>query len=223
MEVLCNNLPKRELAALQLERQGSQWNIRQDLEDAVICYLKHLISLLDLSEDIHKPKEIIAAFGSLKGQLGNHWRALTAAFLLSFPSRLVWNRCPISNDIVTVLNDISSRFFPPHVISSIEDAALLFDFPYPKSKRDMLNSFTPACGLPLWLKSPWENLDFFISVGDIRHDLCYLHDYKRLYDICAHGGGGMDVNDSNMTSMESDSDDDDAPMMSINAIEPLRG
>ncbi|KAF9043262.1 hypothetical protein BJ165DRAFT_1545525 [Panaeolus papilionaceus] len=191
IEELRDDLPEQEWAALQLGRWGSECDIHRDLEDAVIFYFKQIVSLLDPSEDIHKPKEIIAAFDSLKGQLGEHWRALTAAYLLSFRSHLVWNRCPISNGIVTVLNDISSRFFPPHVISSIEDAALPFDFPCPQSKRDMLNSFTSTCSFPRWFKSPWDYLKHPFFMSDIQIHLCYLDDYKRIYDICAHGGGGM--------------------------------
>ncbi|KAF9043278.1 hypothetical protein BJ165DRAFT_1612377, partial [Panaeolus papilionaceus] len=141
IDALRDDMPEQEWAALQLERWDSEWDIGREFEDAVIFHLKHIVSLLDPSEDIHKPKEIIAAFDSLKGQLGEHWRALTAAYLLIGPSHLVWYRCPVSNGIVAVLDDISNRFFPPHVISSIEDAALPFDFPYPQSKRDMLNSF----------------------------------------------------------------------------------
>ncbi|KAF9043293.1 hypothetical protein BJ165DRAFT_235028 [Panaeolus papilionaceus] len=209
------DLPKQDLEALQIDKR--EWDICPELEDAVIFYLKHLVSLLDPSEDIHKPQETMVAFDGLKRKLGEHWRALTAAYLLSGPSRLVWCFCPISDDIIAALDVISNRFFPPHVISSIEDAAFPFDFPYPQSKRDMFHSLTSGCGLPRWLKCPWSSHYLGVSHDDILSELCYLHDYKRLYSSREHSGGGMGDNDSNTTHMDGDWHDNHKLMMSTPA------
>ncbi|KAF9043150.1 hypothetical protein BJ165DRAFT_226300 [Panaeolus papilionaceus] len=177
MDVLDKYLPASEKETLQIEKlqrdAAFEW---KTLALAVAVFsIKHLISMLE--------NEAVSEHVKEKG--GDNWRAITAAFLLEDISHFIWQYCPISADIVLALEEISQKFFPPHVVSTMEDTTFPFDFPHPESEsqKELLRSFSSPCVLPRWFFLPPDFLHQ-TGVGMIRLNLGCLHDYIRLSIIC---------------------------------------
>ncbi|KAF9043147.1 hypothetical protein BJ165DRAFT_226436 [Panaeolus papilionaceus] len=177
MQVLDRHLPASEKQTLQIEKLQqdalSEWKA---LVPAVAVFLiKHLISMLENEAMSDHVKE--------KG--GDNWRAFTAAVLLHDIGTFIWRNCPISAEIVSALEEISQKFFPPHVVSTMEDTTFPFDFPRPefKSRKELLHSFSSPCALPRWFFTPPNLLRVYGGLTS-RTSLGYLHDYVRLSIIC---------------------------------------
>ncbi|KAF9043077.1 hypothetical protein BJ165DRAFT_1390688, partial [Panaeolus papilionaceus] len=122
MHVLEKYLPASEREVLQIDtlQQNalSEW---RTLAPAVAVFeIKHLVSMLETDSEI--------ASDYVKETAGINWRAITACVLLRKIGHFIWKHCPISTDIVSALEEISQKFFPSHLVSTMEDTTFLFDF-----------------------------------------------------------------------------------------------
>ncbi|KAF9032771.1 hypothetical protein BJ165DRAFT_767713 [Panaeolus papilionaceus] len=123
----------------------------------------------------------------LKRTGGKNWRAITAAVLLKDLGDFIWLSCPLSADIVSALEEISQRIFPPRVVSTMEGETFPFDFPYPESGslKVLLRSFSreySPCTLPRWFSIP----PFFFPAfypQTFRTHLGLLHNYIRFTTV----------------------------------------
>ncbi|KAF9043166.1 hypothetical protein BJ165DRAFT_1483124 [Panaeolus papilionaceus] len=180
MDVLDELLPASEKETLQIERLQrdalSEWKA---LVLAVALFsIKHLISMLE--------NEAVSEHVKEKG--GDNWRAITACVVLCDIGSFIWQHCPISTDIVSALDEISHKFFPPHVVSAMEDATFPFDFPHSESdfQKELLRSFSSPgpCALPRWFVTPRDFLDVNMYNPHLKRlNLGHLYDYIRLSTI----------------------------------------
>ncbi|KAF9043072.1 hypothetical protein BJ165DRAFT_1482607 [Panaeolus papilionaceus] len=180
MQVLDKFLPASEGETLQIETLQrnalSEW---KTLAPAVVVFsIKHHISMLENEAVSDRVKE--------KG--GVNWRATATGVLLHNIGNFIWKCCPISTDIVSALEEISQKFLPSHLVSSMEETTFLFDFPNPEtdSQKELLRSFSSSCALPRWFSAPPDFLRSPFNKGRImRRNLGRLHDYiyVRVYSL----------------------------------------
>ncbi|KAF9043176.1 hypothetical protein BJ165DRAFT_1529273 [Panaeolus papilionaceus] len=161
--------------------EGFLRNLSFEVQDAVLFWLQQCILLLDPSEEASKSNEVRVVFDRQKEIEGEKWRAKVVARRLRVLQSFIWERCPLSADIVCTLERISKIFFPGHVASDIDDIELLKIRVNPALRTELLCSFShPLFALPGWYSSPMPE-----------HLMCYspsykskgIHNYMRLYYI----------------------------------------
>ncbi|KAF9043295.1 hypothetical protein BJ165DRAFT_1545564 [Panaeolus papilionaceus] len=152
---------------------------------AFVCYINHIVALLDPPEGATIPKEIHAHFNTLKRSTGDNWQATIACGCLAAIGSFLWYGCPLSDDIISALENLINRLFPPDVVSNLEQATFPFGFYNPLLKAQLSNSFPSPCALPRFFRAPTA---LIFSCGNNlslkwRCHLVPFHDYVRLYYI----------------------------------------